>query len=282
MSAPVGCDNRRVDFDSVADELYEVVPSDFVAARRAAVASAKEAGDTALAKELGGLRRPTMTGWALNVLVRTDPARIGRLLDLGAELRAAQQGLRSDEMRSLATTRAALLAEVTDRAAEVARERGHELSGATLREVGQSLAAAIADPDIGADLRLGRMHGAVSYSGFGPELLAVVPTPTPPPDNEGRQEHETTRKADEEARRKARARVADAERSAHEAASTMERTANWAAVATRRVEALRDELARAEQECRFADSAHRAAEDAAERAAAELTRAREAAADLEP
>ncbi|MGW0042225.1 hypothetical protein [Rhodococcus sp. NPDC003348] len=169
-----------MDFDSTADELYGVEPSEFVAARGAAVASAKAAGDKALAKELAGLRKPTTTGWALNLLVRDHPEGVARLLDLGSTLRAAQQALRGEELRSLTAQRAAVLSALTDRAAAAARERGRELTEIVLREVGQSLSAALADPEIGADLRSGRMLGAVSYSGFGPALIAAVPTPTEP------------------------------------------------------------------------------------------------------
>ncbi|MDI9913723.1 hypothetical protein [Rhodococcus sp. IEGM 1379] len=120
-----------MDFDS-AEDLYWLEPSEFVAARNAWVMRAKEAGDKARAKELGSLRKPTTTGWALNIQVRAEPENLDRLLDLGATLRAA-----------------------------------------------------LADPDIGDDLRRGRMLGAVSYSGFGPASLASVfepPTlPSAPP-----------------------------------------------------------------------------------------------------
>lgn len=291
------CHNQRVDFDSVADELYAVAPSDFVAARRTAIASAKEAGDKALAKELAGLRKPTTTGWALNVIVRAEPEGVERLLDLGAALRSAQQALRGDELRSLATRRAAALSALTDRAAAAARERGHELSETVLREVGQSLSAALADPDIGADLRRGRMLGAVSYSGFGPAVLAAVPdtVPAPPPSATAPAERppddirQAQEGAGEEARRNAREAavrrqapaVADAARAARESASDLDVATERAAEATHRVEELRDELMRAEQESRFADSARHSAEEAAQRAAAELTRARELAAELD-
>ncbi len=125
----------------------------------------------------GALRKPTTTGRALNVLVRAEPAGVDQLLDLGAALRSAQQALRGDELRSLATRRAAILSALTERAAAAVRERDHELSEAVLREVSQSLSAALADPEIGADLRRGRMLGAVSYSGFGPAALVSVPMP---------------------------------------------------------------------------------------------------------
>lgn len=269
-------DFDSLNFDTIADELYEVTPSEFVAARRAAIARAKESGDKALAKELGKLKKPTTTGWALNLLARSSSEQVDELLDLGAALRSAQQALRGDELRSLTNRRAALLSSMTDRAASAAAERGHPLSGTTLREVGQSLAAALSDPEIGADLRRGRMLGAATYSGFGPASLTAVPTP--PAEDDDRSDEEASVDA---ARRDARARVTAAQNSARKAASELEAATERAEEAARRVEELRDALTRAEQESQFADSARRSAEDAARDAAAELTRAQERAAEFE-
>ncbi|NLE78424.1 MAG: hypothetical protein GX610_02410 [Rhodococcus sp.] len=266
-----------LDFDTVADGLYALAPSEFVAARRTAVASAKEAGDKTLAKKLGGLRKPTMTGWALNLLVRSDPESLDELLALGAELRSAQQALRGDELRSLTNRRAALLSTLTDRAASVARERGHELPAAAHREVGQSLTAALADSDIGADLRQGRMLGAVSYSGFGPASLTAVPEPTPEPEPPAEEDKASKRAA----RRAADARVNDAKDTAREAASELETAAERAENAADKVEKLRGDLTRAEEEAGFAEATRRSAEKAARDADMELVRAREHAAELE-
>lgn len=285
-----------MDFDSAADELYGLDPSEFVAARRAAVARAKDSGDMALAKALGSLRKPTTTGWALNVLVRSAPESIEQLLDLGADLRSAQQALRGEELRSLAARRTAVLSALTDRAAAEARDRGHELPETALREIGQSLSAALADPDTGADLRRGRMLGAVSYSGFGPAALASVPPPTEqPPDataseeqppaadsaaEDEREEEEAQKEARAAARREAHERVTTAEAVARQTASDLEAATERAENARRQVAETRAELRRLEQESRFADSARRSAEEAAQSAAAELVRAQERAAEL--
>ena len=263
-----------MDFDSAADDLYGLEPSEFVAARNVGVMRAKEAGNKPLAKELGSLRKPTTTGWVLNVLARAEPENLDRLLDLGAELRAAQQALRGDELRSLATRRAAALSALTDSAVAAAKDRGHLLSETVLREIGQTLSAALADPDIGDDLRRGRMLGAVSYSGCGPAVLASVPEPPTPTED-------TIRGADEQARDRAHGRVDDAENAVRQTDSDLNIAIERAKKATRRVEELRDELSRAEMESRFANSALRSAGEAAERATAELTGARHLAAEFD-
>lgn len=266
-----------MDFDSTADELYDVDQSEFIAARRAAVARAKELGDTALAKNLNALRKPTTTGWALNLLVRVEPESVDRLLELGAALRSAQQALHGDELRSLATRRAAVLSALTDRAASAARDRGRQLPESVLREIGQSLSAALAEPDIGADLRRGRMLGPVSYSGFGPASLASVPEPAAPIPSES----EPKKQPSEAARKQAEARVSDAETAAHQATSELDSATERVNEAAQKVSDLREALSQAEQEARFAESARRTAEEAATRAATTLTQARDLAAEFD-
>ena len=270
-----------MDFDSAADELYERDPSEFIAARKAAVARAKESGDSALAKDLNALRKPTTTGWALNLLVRVQPEAVDRLLELGAALRSAQLALQGDELRALASQRAAVIAALTDRAAAAAHERGRPLSEAALREIGQSLSAALAEPDVGADLRRGRMLGSVSYSGFGPAALASVPEPAPPTPSASAAAAATKKQPADEARKQAQERLNDAETAAREATSELEAATERAGQAAQKLAGLREALSQAEQECRFADSARRTAEEAEQRAAQNLRHAKEHAAEFD-
>ncbi|MFD0534906.1 hypothetical protein ACFQY7_15295 [Actinomadura luteofluorescens] len=78
-----------MDFSSAADELYGVPPADFVETRKRLVQEAKGAGDAALAKRIGALRRPTLSAWAVNLLARSAADELTGLLDVGEEMRAA-------------------------------------------------------------------------------------------------------------------------------------------------------------------------------------------------
>lgn len=269
----------------MADELYGLDPSEFVTARRAAVASAKKSGDAALAKQLGALRKPTTTGWALNLLVRADRGSIDGLLDLGATLRSAQQALRGDELRTLAARRGAVVSALADRAADLAEQRGHRLTESARREIGQSLSAALADPDVAADLRRGRMLGAVSYSGFGPAALVSVPAPVDRPPKTPVPDETPSADAAQEERRRARAAALDslkeAEALVRDTASDLEEAAAREEATARRVDEVRSALERAEQELRFAASARQVADDAAQSAARDLARARAAAEEFD-
>ena len=56
-----------------ADDLYRLAPEDFTAARDAAAKQARADGDRDGAAALKALRRPTVSAWLLNALVRTAP-----------------------------------------------------------------------------------------------------------------------------------------------------------------------------------------------------------------
>ncbi|WP_409474345.1 hypothetical protein [Streptomyces sp. HC307] len=90
-----------MDLDAVADELYGLRPEDFVAARDARAAAVRKAGDRALAEKIAGLRRPSLSAWASNLLVREQPGEVEPLLRLGEGLRRAHQELDGAQLREL-------------------------------------------------------------------------------------------------------------------------------------------------------------------------------------
>ncbi|MFI5987364.1 hypothetical protein ACIBEA_41660 [Streptomyces sp. NPDC051555] len=62
-----------MDVESLAAELYELVPSEFTVARDAYVAQARKAGDKELAAAIAGLRKPTVAAWTAGLLARRRP-----------------------------------------------------------------------------------------------------------------------------------------------------------------------------------------------------------------
>jgi len=83
-----------VDIDAVADRLYSLRPDEFIAARDAEVAAAKKAGDREKAKMIGALRRPTVSAWLINALVRALPELTAELGRLGERMRQSPRALR--------------------------------------------------------------------------------------------------------------------------------------------------------------------------------------------
>jgi hypothetical protein len=165
-----------MDLDRVAAELYALPPEEFTAARDRQVRAARAAGQGALAAGIRALRKPTQGAWVVNLLARERSEALSALLDLGASLREAQHKLQGDELRRLSAQRSQVVGALAQEAAEVAAAAGRAPTPAVLREVGQTLDAALADPAAADAVRAGRLASALSYAGFGtPAEEGAVP-----------------------------------------------------------------------------------------------------------
>ncbi len=155
-----------IDLDTVADELYGALPSEFTSRRDALAAEARRAGDRALAAEVKKLRRPTTGAWLANLLVRDRRDEVVQLLDLGAALRQAQATLATGDLRRLSQERHRLLTELQKAAGRLADRNGQAVSAAAAQELSDTLEAATADPDAAEALRAGRLTTGLHYSGL--------------------------------------------------------------------------------------------------------------------
>src|SRR3954453_920905 len=169
-----------MDFDEVADELYEVPPEEFSALRTARQDEARAGGDKVLARAIGTLPKPSTAAWGSNLLVRTQRPEIEGLVERGGLLREAQDNLAGDQMRALSSQRSQLVSALTRQAAALARARGRRISSAVADQVEETLRAAMADPEAGEALLTGRLTSTMSYSGLGttvsrPDLRLVRP-----------------------------------------------------------------------------------------------------------
>lgn len=150
---------------AAAQELYGAVPDAFTERRAELAARARDAGDRAAAKAIGSLRRPTRAAWVVNQLARAAPGAPGRLAELAGALRAAQEAGHGPRLRELSAARGALVDVLTAQALAAA---GLSDPPASLRlEVSETLAAALADPEVAAAFAAGRLTRAARWSGFG-------------------------------------------------------------------------------------------------------------------
>ncbi|MEV4154022.1 hypothetical protein AB0J48_13455 [Nocardia salmonicida] len=249
--------------DDVAGELYTLDPGDFVSTRAERAAQARADGDRELAKAITGLRKPTVAAWTVNLLAHHAPQEIATLLDLGDALRSAQRQLSGDKLRALGTQRQQVVNAMTKRAAELAAEHDRPASEQVLREVGQTLTAALADPDVADLVRAGVLPTTVTYDGFGPAGLVAITGGKATPKRASKPAPKNT---DADRRAEAEKELDDAESGL--AAARADREAAEAAAAQAksdldeieaRIADLRDELEHAEQQRHFAHTAeHRA------------------------
>lgn len=157
--------------DEVARTLYAHPAAEFTAARNAA---AQAEDDPASAKAIRGFRKPSAAASAVNALVRHERDVVDELLAVGDGLRAAQEGLDRNAVREFARRRQQLLASVAKRLESVVPG----LSASTLREVEETLQAAMIDRSAAAAVQSGFLVRALESSGLEPvELSDAVALP---------------------------------------------------------------------------------------------------------
>ncbi len=225
--------------DRIADELYDLPPARFVAARDAHARAALERGDKELAKEVTALRKPTASAWALNRLARHGAAELAEAVALGDQLRVAQEELRGGALRELGARRRVVLGSLVRLTEDLAADGGVPLGPDAVQQVRSTLTAALADAVLAARIRAGRLVKAVDQSGFGPLSETAVPVRDDlAPRREQRRERRLNQARDDITT--ARADVAAADSAVAEAEAALVEREDHAAT-------LRAELRRAQQ-----------------------------------
>jgi hypothetical protein len=171
---PDGTDEQ---LENAAEQLYALTPEEFIAARKELAAQAKEAGDRQLAKEIAALPKPTVAAWLLNTFARRRPDAVDQLVDLGADLRAAQDDLAPAELKALNRQRHAVVAAFARQVAALATDLGRPVTASVSQQVDETLRAALVDADVGAALGAGRLTASLSYAGMGTGLGAPAGRP---------------------------------------------------------------------------------------------------------
>ncbi len=169
-----GWHHAQVSIDDVAQELYALVPEEFTAARNARAKEAKAAGDTELAAQVQALRKPTAGAWLLNQLVRVHADEVQQVLDLGAQLRAAQGSLGAAEVRALDQQRRQLTRAVAQQARRLGLDAGRRVTDQVTADVEETLRSAMVDEAAGAALLTGVLTDTFSSTGLEPVDLSRV------------------------------------------------------------------------------------------------------------
>lgn len=156
----------------IARDLYGVAPGEFIAARNARAKRAKAEGDPELAAAVGGLRKPSVAAWVVNLMVRQLPERIGDIVALGDEIGDAQDAMDAAELRVLTKQRRALTAAVAKEGAALAAEMGQKVSATVVEQVQNTLNAAMTTDAAGEAVRSGVLLTALEPTGFGDSSFA--------------------------------------------------------------------------------------------------------------
>jgi vacuolar-type H+-ATPase subunit I/STV1 len=268
-----------VDFDTVADELYGLALDEFIATRTARVKQARGEGDRALADLIGSLRKPTVSGWLTNQLVRSHRDELDLLLDLGQELREVMGDVGGAELRELTKQRYQLVSALVQQARSLASKRGRPASDDVAQAVRTTLEATLSDDESAEQVRAGRLLDALQVSGFGASGPgAVRPQPRAAPaapvdDSVSDLDAQRRRHARKLAQRDvdhAEAAVQKAAKSAERATELSRSSQQEVAVAQETVDRLRAELDAAVAEVQTREEQAGQAQDDVERAASEV------------
>ncbi|HMC38980.1 MAG TPA: hypothetical protein VKI19_04905, partial [Acidimicrobiales bacterium] len=175
-----------MDLAPVLDELYGLDPAEFTARRDALSAEARKSGEREAATAIKALRRPSAAAYVVNLMARARENDIARLLELGGQMRQAQEALSGDDLRALGRQRQQLIGGMAGEARRLAAESGHPVSESVAREVEATFEAALADPWAGEAVRAGRLVRSLHRSGMDPvDLTGAVAGPAgaagPPP-----------------------------------------------------------------------------------------------------
>jgi hypothetical protein len=162
---------RRLAGAQAGDELFDLAPAEFVAARDELARRLRGEGEAEAAATVKALRRPPLSAWAVNRLARGGGPGLGPLLAAGERLRAAHQaalaGEGADELRAAARAEREAVGGLVEAAMGLLREAGHPATDATRDRVAATLHAAAASPEAADLVRHGRLTADLDPSGFG-------------------------------------------------------------------------------------------------------------------
>jgi hypothetical protein len=267
-----------VDLDEIAAELYGLPGPEFTPARDAWVSRLRRDKRRDLAAAVKALRRPSAAAEALNLWVRAEPGAVGRLVDLGEQLRSAQLRGSGDDLRSLGRQRREVVSEFDRTVRDLAVGRGRALGTSAEREVAATLEAAVVDPSAAAALGSGQLVRALEHSGIGPvDLEGAVGGTSSTGSAKGGEAPVQSASRDDDSAAIAASRVADAEGAAGDAERALRSAEERASLAATRVAQARDLLDNLERQVAAAKSALDGESAKAQRLLAEREDARELA-----
>jgi hypothetical protein len=161
------------------DRLYHGPLEDFTATRNMLAKSLRADGKSEAADWVKGLTKPSRAAWLVNQLAVRKPDEIAELLEAGRELRAAQEEMLAgspdrDQLREAARREQRTVDSLLRTAEAIGREHG--VGEQILTRVGETLQAAVSDPEVAEAIEAGRLtreQRAASIGLVGPATPAA-------------------------------------------------------------------------------------------------------------
>jgi hypothetical protein len=161
------------------DRLYHGPLEEFTATRNMLAKSLRSDGKSEAADWVKGLTKPSRAAWLVNQLAVRKPDEIAELLEAGRELRAAQEEMLAgspdrDQLREAARREQRTVDSLLRTAEAIGREHG--VGQQILTRVGETLQAAVSDPELAEAIESGRLtreQRAASIGLVGPATPAA-------------------------------------------------------------------------------------------------------------
>lgn len=162
---------RASSLDEEIDRLYGLPLEQFIEKRDALVKRRRQEGARDDADRIKKLRKPSTAAWAVNQLIREEPALRDRLLEAADALREAQEALATgkadtEQLRRATEGERAAIEALVERA-KALQEDGRSLSQTTLERVQETLHATALDPEARQQVEDARLTRELSAVGFG-------------------------------------------------------------------------------------------------------------------
>ena len=168
------------------DELYGLALDRFVPERGALAKALRADKRRDEAAAVAALRKPSVAAWAVNQVVRSQPAGVQQLFAAGDELRDAQARLLAGSgdgkaLRAAGERERDAVDELVRAARGLLSSDGHELSPAVVERVSDTLHAAALNEGAREQVREGRLDRELRHVGLGlgesADPFAVAPPP---------------------------------------------------------------------------------------------------------
>jgi hypothetical protein len=182
------------------DRLYGLALEEFTPARDQLAVELRERGDREAADTVKKLRKPSVSAWAVNQLVRKHMKNVQELLDVGNDVRSALSGGKAEEVSKITDRRRRVVDRLLDLAEDLLNQGGHATSRPTLDKVGDTLMAATMDEEAADALRGGHLERELAPpSGF-EALVGHMPVPTKAKSKQDQLTRERAKRAEDQAK----------------------------------------------------------------------------------
>jgi DNA repair exonuclease SbcCD ATPase subunit len=202
--------------DERMNELFHGPLEDFTAARNELAKSLRSEGGTEAADWVKGLKKPSRAAWLANQLAVRKPKDVRRLLEVGQELRAAQEEMLSgaadrEKLREAGARERETVDSLLETAGAIGREHG--VGSQILDRVGETLRAATSDPEVAEAIEKGWLTREQRASGIGLVGGAMPKAPARGRKKDEREDAERrTRQQQAKRRKEAERKLATAEK----------------------------------------------------------------------